>query len=198
MLRAILGDITTLHVDAVVNAANATLLGGGGVDGAIHKAAGPSLLHECFALQGCGEGDAKITQGYNLPAGQVIHAVGPVWHGGESGEAEVLAACYRRCIELASAHSIKSLAFPCIAVGRSCCPVEQSAQIAVSTVRKALLDFPGIEEVIFCCFSEDHLHAYEKVLQTQERNERQPLKSRFFPEVGKVQHWWSDFKGRGA
>jgi O-acetyl-ADP-ribose deacetylase (regulator of RNase III) len=163
-LRALRGDITTLAVDAIVNAANSSLLGGGGVDGAIHRAAGPDLLHECRLLGGCKTGDAKITKGYRLPAKHVIHTVGPVWRGGKSGEPELLASCYRRSLQLAAGIQLTSVAFPAISTGIYGYPIELAAEVAVSTVRDSLRNLEGLDEVTFCCFSADDLRVYELVL----------------------------------
>ena len=151
-------DITTLDVDAIVNAANASLLGGGGVDGAIHRAAGPELLAECRTLHGCETGSAKITRGYRLPARHVIHAVGPVWHGGKSGEDELLAACYRTALALAATHRLASIAFPAISTGVYRFPLERAARIAVGTVVSELAagdTKAAMRQVVFCCFNQD-------------------------------------------
>lgn len=163
-ITAILGDITTLKVDAIVNAANSSLLGGGGVDGAIHRAAGPELLEECRKLGGCATGDAKITKGYKLPAKYVIHAVGPVWRGGQHGEAELLASCYRRALQLAAEHDVRSIAFPCISTGAYGFPPDQAAAIAVRTVRETLATLPKPIDVIFCCFLPRDLELYRQLL----------------------------------
>lgn len=161
-LRAVQADITTLAVDAIVNAANSSLLGGGGVDGAIHRAAGPALLAACRELGGCPTGDARITPGFRLPARHVIHTVGPVWQGGTRGEPALLASCYRRSLTLAVAHGVRTLAFPSISTGVYGYPVEQAAHIAVSTVRA--FDEQAVAEVSFCCFSPHDLQVYEAIL----------------------------------
>ena len=164
ILRALQGDITKLSVDVIVNAANSSLLGGGGVDGAIHRAAGPELVHECRLLGGCKTGQAKITKGYRLQARHIIHTVGPVGRGGTNGEPELLASCYRASIELAAENGAAALAFPSISTGIFGYPIEVAATLAVSTVREAVEQFPGIEEVIFCCFSQADLAVYEGVI----------------------------------
>ena len=163
-LEVLVVDITTLRVDAIVNAANSSLLGGGGVDGAIHRGAGPELLAECRTLNGCATGDAKITRGYRLPARHVIHAVGPVWHGGREREDELLAACYRRALELCQANALSSLAFPAISTGVYRFPADRAAGIAVATVADALATASDVTQVIFCCFSHDSARLHEAAL----------------------------------
>ena len=163
-LRAICADITTLTVEAIVNAANNTLLGGGGVDGAIHRAAGPELLACCRTLNGCATGEAKITPGFRLPARHIIHTVGPVWHGGTHGEPALLAACYRNALELAAQAGLETIAFPCISTGVYGYPPALATPCALHAVQQALVHLPGIREVIFCCFSEEERMRYELAL----------------------------------
>ncbi|HMM90813.1 O-acetyl-ADP-ribose deacetylase [Bradyrhizobium sp.] len=163
-LEIIVADITTLRVDAIVNAANSSLLGGGGVDGAIHRAAGPDLLAECRMLHGCETGDAKITRGYRLPAGHVIHTVGPVWNGGTLGEDDLLASCYRRSIALCQQHGLASVAFPAISTGIYRFPADRAAGIAVGNVVDALAAAPLVTKVIFCCFSPDSGRLHEAAM----------------------------------
>jgi O-acetyl-ADP-ribose deacetylase (regulator of RNase III) len=163
-LEVIVADITTLRVDAIVNAANSSLLGGGGVDGAIHRAAGPELVAECRMLHGCKTGNAKITKGYRLKAKHVIHTVGPVWNGGTLGEDDLLASCYRRAMELCQKHGLASVAFPAISTGIYRFPADRAAGIAVATVVDALAAAPHVTRVIFCCFSPDSGRLHEEAM----------------------------------
>ena len=162
-LTALQSNITTLSVDAIVNAANSSLLGGGGVDGAIHRAAGLELLHECRLLGGCKTGDAKLTKGYRLPAKYIIHTVGPVWRGGFDGEPELLASCYRRSLEVARENNISSIAFPSISTGIYGYPIEHAAPLAIETVQSFISVNP-FEEIIFCCFSAKDFDCYRQIL----------------------------------
>jgi len=166
-LKTIRADITTLDVDAIVNAANSSLLGGGGVDGAIHRAAGKELLEECRRLNGCETGDAKLTRGYRLPARFVIHTVGPVWNGGTYGEPELLASCYRRCLEIVTERGLASIAFPSISTGVYGYPMEPAAQIAVRTVRRFAKSAISLREITFCCFSELDYGIYANLLDSK-------------------------------
>jgi len=164
MLHVVQADITTLKVDVIVNAANSSLLGGGGVDGAIHRAAGPELLHECRLLGGCKTGEAKLTKGYRLPAKFIVHTVGPVWHGGTHGEPELLASCYRNSLQLAADNGAHSIAFPSISTGVYGYPVELAARVAVGTVSSSLPKNGSIREVIFCCFSAGDFAVYQRLV----------------------------------
>jgi len=164
-LQALRTNIVTLDVDAIVNAANSSLLGGGGVDGAIHRAAGPELLSECRTLGGCRTGEAKITRGYRLPARFVIHTVGPVWHGGAAGEPGLLASCYRTSLALAVRNGVRSIAFPAISCGVYGYPIEEAAEIAVATAQAFVLEEERLDSILFACFSDEVLDAYLRLLR---------------------------------
>ena len=163
-IRAIRGDITTLDVDAVVNAANSTLLGGGGVDGAIHHAAGPELLEECRRLGGCPTGEARLTRGYRLPARWIIHTVGPVWKGGARGEPGLLAACYENSLRLAAEKQLRSIVFPAISTGAYAYPLKLATEEAIASVRGFLTQYADFEEIVFCCYSGEAIATYERAL----------------------------------
>jgi O-acetyl-ADP-ribose deacetylase (regulator of RNase III) len=163
-IKIVQGNITTLQADAIVNAANTSLLGGGGVDGAIHRAAGPGLLAECRTLNGCATGEAKITKGYNLPAKHVIHAVGPVWGGGDSGEPGKLKGCYKRCFELAHENGLATIALPSISTGVYGYPIEQASIMAIETTKSCLEEYPDIRQAVFVLFSSQDYDVYRKRL----------------------------------
>lgn len=167
IIRTQQADITTLAVDAIVNAANSSLLGGGGVDGAIHRAAGPELVHECRLLGGCKVGEAKLTKGYRLPAKFIVHTVGPVWRGGANGEPELLASCYRRSLSIADNQSVASIAFPSISTGIYGYPIELAAGIAADTITSSISQLINIQEIVFCCFSAADLDVYQRLLRVR-------------------------------
>jgi len=171
-IDAIKADITNLQVDAIVNAANSSLLGGGGVDGAIHRAAGPELIEACRLLGGCQTGQAKLTKGYRLPAKFIIHTVGPVWHGGAGNEEELLASCYRQSLRIAENENLQSIAFPCISTGVYGYPVELAAEVAMKSVFSELANRNSIQKVIFCCFSQADLAVYERLLHDRFNSQR--------------------------
>jgi len=162
-IRIVKGDITALDVDAIVNAANTSLLGGGGVDGAIHYAAGPELLEECRGLRGCPTGEARITRGYGLPARWVIHTVGPVWKGGSRNEAALLASCYENSLQLAADRDLRSIAFPAISTGAYAYPLNEATEIAIRQVRRFTKESEALDEVVFCCYSGEHFAVYKRL-----------------------------------
>ncbi len=164
-IKITVGDITRLQVDAIVNAANRSLLGGGGVDGAIHRAAGKELLEECRTLGGCRTGESKMTEAHGLPCKKIIHTVGPVWHGGGCHEAELLASCYASALQMAEAHSLKSVAFPCISTGAYGYPHEEAARIALETIKSHIREGKYGGDVVLCCFREEDAETYKKLIQ---------------------------------